>query len=88
MSKEAKIELDEEEYIGKFKPFMMDVVFEWCKGAKFSQICKMTELFEGTRTLRYLCAQWTSFSKGRQTILSENAFAKDEWCLEGTCSKK
>ena len=51
VSKEAKIELDEEEYIGKFKPFMMDVVFEWCKGAKFSQICKMTELFEGTRTL-------------------------------------
>ena len=47
MSKEAKIELDEEEYIGKFKPFMMDVVFEWCKGASFSQICKMTELFEG-----------------------------------------
>ena len=54
VSKEAKIELDEEEYIGKFKPFMMDVVFEWCKGAKFSQICKMTELFEGTHTLTYV----------------------------------
>ena len=47
VSKEAKIELDEEQYIGKFKPFMMDVVYEWCKGAKFSQLCKMTELFEG-----------------------------------------
>ena len=28
VSKEAKIEIDEEQYISKFKPFMMDVVFE------------------------------------------------------------
>ena len=28
VSKEAKIEIDEEKYISKFKPFMMDVVFE------------------------------------------------------------
>jgi len=46
-SREAKIELDVDEYISKFKPFMMDVVFEWCKGATFSDICKMTDLFEG-----------------------------------------
>merc|ERR1712224_769950 len=31
VSKEAKIEIDEEEYVQKFKPYMMDVVFEWCK---------------------------------------------------------
>ena len=24
-----KIELDEGQYIGKFKPFMVDVVFKW-----------------------------------------------------------
>jgi ATP-dependent RNA helicase DOB1 len=47
VSKEAKIEIDEELYVQKFKPFMMDVVFEWCKGASFMQICKMTDLFEG-----------------------------------------
>ena len=78
VSKEAKIEIDEEKYISKFKPFMMDVVFEvhiiidiafnldcastskalpnninifflfqWCKGASFSDLCKITDLFEG-----------------------------------------
>ena len=48
VSKEAKIEIDEEEYVQKFKPYMMDVVFEWCKGATFMKICQMTDLFEGT----------------------------------------
>ena len=47
VSKEAKIEIDEEQYVQKFKPYMMDIVFEWCKGASFMQICKMTDLFEG-----------------------------------------
>ena len=46
-SRDAKIEIEVEDYVAKFKPFMMDVVFEWCKGASFSEVCKMTDLFEG-----------------------------------------
>ena len=46
-SRDAKIEVDVEDYVAKFKPFMMDVVFEWCKGATFSEVLKMTDLFEG-----------------------------------------
>ena len=30
-----------------FKPYIMDVVFAWANGASFSQICKMTDVFEG-----------------------------------------
>ena len=30
-----------------FKPHIMDVVFAWANGASFSQICKMTDAFEG-----------------------------------------
>ena len=45
--RDAKIEIEVEDYVAKFKPFMMDVVFEWCKGASFSEVCKMTDLFEG-----------------------------------------
>ena len=45
---ECKIEIKEEEFIDKFKPDMMDVTFEWCKGRTFSDICKMTDIFEGT----------------------------------------
>lgn len=47
MSKDAKLDIDEDNYVEKFKPFMMDVVFEWCKGASFMQLCKMTDIFEG-----------------------------------------
>ena len=51
VSKEAKIEIDEEQYVQKFKPYMMDIVFEWCKGATFMKLCQMTDLFEGIITL-------------------------------------
>ena len=44
---EAKLEMDEENYVDSFKPHMMDVVHAWCNGASFSQICKMTDIFEG-----------------------------------------
>lgn len=47
VSKEAKLEIDEEEYVTSFKPNMMDVVHAWCKGATFLEICKMTDIFEG-----------------------------------------
>ena len=46
MSKEAKIELEEDEYVERFKPFMMDIVHEWTKGASFKDIIKMTDMFE------------------------------------------
>jgi len=57
--------MDVEEYVEKFKPHMMDVVHSWCKGAKFADICKMTNIFEGSiircmrrleELLRQLCA--------------------------------
>ena len=47
MSKEAKLEIDEEIYVDSFKPQMMDVVHAWCRGSSFLQICKMTDIFEG-----------------------------------------
>lgn len=50
VSVEANLELDEEEYVEKFRPFLMDIVYAWCNGASFSQICKMTEIFEGIHT--------------------------------------
>ena len=47
VSKEAKLEIDEEIYVDSFRPQMMDVVHAWCSGATFLQICKMTDIFEG-----------------------------------------
>ena len=39
--------IDAETYVEKFKPSLMDVVYSWCNGASFAQICKMTDVFEG-----------------------------------------
>ena len=50
VSTEAKLTLIEEDYVDGFKPHLMDVVHAWCCGATFSQICKMTDVFEGKLT--------------------------------------
>jgi len=52
----CKIELDEDEYVQKLNPGMMEAVFAWSKGAKFSDVQKLTDTFEGStiRTLRRL----------------------------------
>ncbi len=47
VSKESKLEINEDDYVDQFKPFLMDVVYEWCKGASFSKLCEMTDIFEG-----------------------------------------
>ncbi|EEC43389.1 predicted protein [Phaeodactylum tricornutum CCAP 1055/1] len=50
------IDLNEDEFVDKFNPGMMEAVFAWCKGAKFIEVQKLTGSFEGTtiRTLRRL----------------------------------
>lgn len=42
VSKESKLNLSEDEYVQSFKTGLMDVVYQWCKGAKFSEICKVS----------------------------------------------
>uniref|UniRef100_W5LHL6 RNA helicase n=1 Tax=Astyanax mexicanus TaxID=7994 RepID=W5LHL6_ASTMX len=46
VSAEAKLTVDEETYLNQFRPHLMDVVYTWANGASFSQICKMTDVFE------------------------------------------
>ncbi|TFK62158.1 antiviral helicase [Pluteus cervinus] len=47
VSKESKLPLDEEAYISSFKVELMDAVIQWCQGATFSEICQLTDQFEG-----------------------------------------
>ncbi|XP_069684431.1 exosome RNA helicase MTR4 isoform X2 [Periplaneta americana] len=51
VSAEAKLDVNEDNYVDQFKPFLMDVVHAWCKGASFLELCKMTDIFEGVRAL-------------------------------------
>ncbi|CAH2355922.1 ATP-dependent RNA helicase DOB1 [[Candida] railenensis] len=46
--KECKIELVEKEYVESFRSELMEVTHSWCKGASFTQICKMTDVYEGS----------------------------------------
>ena len=64
VSNESGIAVVEDEYVQSFKVEMMDAVLQWCKGAKFADICKvgpssickvrrgvdaqMTDVFEGS----------------------------------------
>eukprot|EP00656_Telonema_subtile_P054689 TRINITY_DN8233_c0_g1_i2.p1 TRINITY_DN8233_c0_g1~~TRINITY_DN8233_c0_g1_i2.p1 ORF type:complete len:1046 (-),score=338.04 TRINITY_DN8233_c0_g1_i2:40-3177(-) len=48
VAQEAKLTLDTEEYVTKFNPGMMDLVFQWCKGAKFAEVMKLTDQYEGS----------------------------------------
>jgi len=48
VSKESKLTIDEDEYVKLFKVELMDAVVQWCRGASFSEICKLTDQFEGS----------------------------------------
>ncbi|KAK1224450.1 ATP-dependent RNA helicase mtr4 [Marasmius sp. AFHP31] len=48
VSKESKLPVDEDQYVASFKVELMDAVMQWCRGASFSEICKLTDTFEGS----------------------------------------
>lgn len=48
VSRESKLVVNEDEYVSSFKVELMDAVVQWCRGASFSEICKLTDQFEGS----------------------------------------
>jgi len=53
---ECRLPVDVEKFASTFNPFMMNAVSSWCDGAKFADICGLTDVFEGTiiRVMRRL----------------------------------
>uniref|UniRef100_A0AAQ5X0M6 RNA helicase n=1 Tax=Amphiprion ocellaris TaxID=80972 RepID=A0AAQ5X0M6_AMPOC len=81
VSADAKLEVDEETYLNQFKPHLMDVIFAWANGATFAQICKMTDVFEGSiircmRRLEEVLRQMCSAAKAIGNTELENKFAE------------
>nr|XP_019937605.1 PREDICTED: superkiller viralicidic activity 2-like 2 [Paralichthys olivaceus] len=81
VSADAKLEIDEETYLNQFKPHLMDVIFAWANGATFAQICKMTDVFEGSiircmRRLEEVLRQMCSAAKAIGNTELENKFAE------------
>ena len=67
--------------------YRMEVVYAWCKGAKFIDIQKLTQSYEGTtiRTLRRLAElvrQMTAAAKALGNQELEAKFAKGEELLK------
>lgn len=80
VSAEAKLEVDEDSYLNQFRPHLMDVVYTWANGSSFSQICKMTDVFEGSiircmRRLEELLRQMCQAAKAIGNTELENKFA-------------
>ncbi|XP_028658444.1 exosome RNA helicase MTR4 [Erpetoichthys calabaricus] len=81
VSAEAKLEVDEEQYLNSFRPHLMDVVYTWANGSTFAQICKMTDVFEGSiircmRRLEELLRQMCQAAKAIGNTELENKFAE------------
>ena len=53
---EAKLPVEVEEYVERFRPDLVDLVHAWCGGAKFVEVCKMCDWYEGSivRTMHRL----------------------------------
>ncbi|KAK1417049.1 hypothetical protein QVD17_26171 [Tagetes erecta] len=46
---ECKLEVNVDEYVeAAVRPFSMDVIYCWSKGASFSEVIQMTDIFEGS----------------------------------------
>ncbi|KAK3549494.1 hypothetical protein QTP86_002386 [Hemibagrus guttatus] len=80
ISAEAKLDMDEDAYLNQFRPHLMDVVYTWANGASFAQICKMTDVFEGSiircmRRLEELLRQMCQAAKAIGNTELENKFA-------------
>ncbi|GAX80204.1 hypothetical protein CEUSTIGMA_g7642.t1 [Chlamydomonas eustigma] len=53
---ESRIEMNEQDFVDTFRPTLMEVVAAWSRGTNFSEILKMTSVFEGSivRSIRRL----------------------------------
>ena len=67
-SAESKLPVNEEDYVQGFKWQLVDVVHAWAQGKTFAEICKMTDVYEGSlircfRRLEELIRQMGEASK-------------------------
>jgi ATP-dependent RNA helicase DOB1 len=45
---ESKINVDEIEYLSNIRADLVETCFAWCNGATFAEICKTTDIYEGS----------------------------------------
>lgn len=75
--KESKLPIVEEEYVQSFKVELMDAVVQWCRGASFSDICKVSDI-------RWTCSV-TLLMLGRITCSSQTSSRAALFAFSGGC---
>ncbi|KAK5015975.1 ATP-dependent RNA helicase mtr4 [Cryomyces antarcticus] len=83
ISQESKLPVNEDEYLATFKHQLMEVVFAWSKGASFAEICKMTDVYEGSliRLFRRLEELLRQIAQAAKVMGSEDLEQKFETAL-------
>ncbi|CAO1600944.1 ATP-dependent RNA helicase mtr4, variant 2 [Xanthoria calcicola] len=81
VSQESKLSVNEEEYLQTFKYQLMEVVYSWAHGTSFAEICKMTDVYEGSlirlfRRLEELLRQMAQAGKVMGSEELEQKFEK------------
>merc|ERR1711920_529021 len=74
---ENKMPIDVEEYVGKVKPQLMDVVLKWLEGQRFYEIMNHCNLYEGSvvRVIRRLEELEKKLNEGRSRLKRGIIFA-------------
>ncbi|EDN09093.1 ATP-dependent RNA helicase DOB1 [Histoplasma capsulatum] len=84
VSQESKLAVNEDEYVKGFRWELMEVIYEWAKGKSFAEICKMTDVYEGSliRTFRRLEECMRQMAQAAKVMGSEDLEKKFEKSLE------
>ncbi|KAK9370626.1 rRNA-processing arch domain-containing protein [Lipomyces kononenkoae] len=84
VSRESKLEISEEDYVEGFKSSLMEVVYSWAQGATFAQICKMTDVYEGSliRMFKRLEELLRQMVQAAKVIGNEDLETKMETAME------
>lgn len=87
VSVECRLPVVEQEYVQSFKVELIEAVLQWCQGAKFSDICKLTDVFEGSiirafRRLQELLRQMMLAAKAIGNVELEQKFEQSLAKLE------
>ncbi|KIX04617.1 uncharacterized protein Z518_05487 [Rhinocladiella mackenziei CBS 650.93] len=83
VSIESKLAMNEEEYVQSFKWQLMPVMYAWATGKSFGEICKMTDVYEGSliRTFRRLEEALRQMAEAAKVMGSEELEKKFEEAL-------
>ncbi|KAE8150090.1 rRNA-processing arch domain-containing protein [Aspergillus avenaceus] len=83
VSQESKLALNEEEYVQSFHWELMEVIYDWANGKSFADICKMTDVYEGSliRVFRRLEECLRQMAQASKVMGSEELEGKFETAL-------